>query len=214
LVDQIEHRTGIDTPMTTDHFARKASSYDQNKDRVDNVAQIANAMLATLPFAPPMHVMDFGSGTGLLLERIAPHVGKMTAVDVSNSMNAQLREKERRLGCDLEILEIDLEKTRLDRKFDGIISSMTLHHIKDVAAMFRRFHEMLNDGSFIAIADLEVEDGTFHSEDTGVHHFGFVPADIIGVAEAAGFRNVAIATVSVVHKPQGDFPVFLLTGVR
>jgi cyclopropane fatty-acyl-phospholipid synthase-like methyltransferase len=200
--------------MTHDHFAQKATTYDQGKDRVDNVAQIANAMLSEIHFSKSMHIMDFGSGTGLLLERIAPQVGRITAVDVSTAMNAQLRQKLSGLACDVEIIEMDLEKSRLDKKFDGIISSMTMHHIKNIRTMFERFHAMLNEGGFIAIADLESEDGTFHSEDTGVHHLGFGKADIAALAAAAGFKNVVTATVSIVHKPQGDYPVFLLTGQK
>jgi len=200
--------------MTKDHFAPKAGSYDQSKDRVDNVAQIANAILGNLYLTQSMHIMDFGSGTGLLLERLAPYVGKVTAVDVSPSMNAQLRQKLSTIPCEVEILDIDLEKSRLDRKFDGIISSMTMHHIHDVPTMFGHFHAMLNDGGFIAIADLESEDGTFHSQDTGVHHHGFSTAAIVGSASTAGFKNVAALTVSIVRKEQGDYPVFLLTATR
>jgi 2-polyprenyl-3-methyl-5-hydroxy-6-metoxy-1,4-benzoquinol methylase len=200
--------------MATDHFASKADSYEQNKDRVDNVAQIANAMLGAVQFSKSMHIMDFGSGTGLLLERIAPYVSKITAVDVSAAMNAQLREKQNRLACDVQMLELDLEQSQIDTKFDGIISSMTMHHIKDIPSVLRKFHAMLNPGAFIAIADLDRENGSFHSEDTGVHHAGFDRDAIIKAAVAAGFGNVAIATASVVHKPQGDFPVFLLTATR
>jgi cyclopropane fatty-acyl-phospholipid synthase-like methyltransferase len=200
--------------MTIDHFAQKASSYEQNKDRVDNVAQIASAMLDNIAFAKSMHIMDFGSGTGLLLERIAPHVGKITAIDVSKAMNAQLKEKQSRIRCEVQMLELDLAISPLDQKFDGIVSSMTLHHIKDVAAMFGRFHAMLSDGGFIAIADLDREDGTFHSQDTGVHHAGFATDEIAKLAADAGFKRIAIPIVSVVHKPTGRYPVFLLTAWR
>jgi cyclopropane fatty-acyl-phospholipid synthase-like methyltransferase len=200
--------------MTIDHFARKAGSYEQDKDRVDNVAQIANAMIDNIRFTKSMHIMDFGSGTGLLLARIAPHVRKITAVDVSESMNAQLKEKQTRVACEVQMLELDLEKSQLDQKFDGIISSMTMHHIKDVRAMLRKFHAMLHDGGFIAIADLDREDGSFHSEDTGVHHAGFATEEIAKVATDAGFANVTIPIVSVVNKPRGRYPVFLLMGWR
>jgi cyclopropane fatty-acyl-phospholipid synthase-like methyltransferase len=213
-VSQITSFAQSKLPMTIDHFAHKAGSYEQDKDRVDNVAQIANAMIIGIRFTKSMHIMDFGSGTGLLLERIAPYVSKIAAVDVSASMNAQLREKQGRLGCDVQMLEIDLEKSQLDQKFDGIISSMTMHHIKDIPAMFDKFHAMLNDDGFIAIADLEREDGTFHSQDTGVHHSGFAQDEITKVASSAGFKNVAISTASVVRKSQGDYPVFLLIGFR
>jgi cyclopropane fatty-acyl-phospholipid synthase-like methyltransferase len=161
-----------------------------------------------------MHLMDFGSGTGLLLERIAPHVGRITAVDVSPAMNNQLRSKQAHLGCELEILEIDLESRQISGKFDGIISSMTMHHVRDVAGMLATFHALLVDGGFIAIADLDAEDGSFHTEDTGVHHHGFPREEIAGMARAAGFTGVSVIEASRLHKPQGDYSVFLLKGVR
>ncbi|WP_372986705.1 methyltransferase domain-containing protein [Marinobacter sp.] len=79
--------------MSKDYFAHKADTYEQNRDRVDNVTNIANTILEKAHIDPSMHLMDFGSGTGLLLERIAPHVQKITAVDISPSMNRQLSEK-------------------------------------------------------------------------------------------------------------------------
>jgi putative AdoMet-dependent methyltransferase len=200
--------------MSIDHFAGKADSYEQNPNRVDNVANIANAILGAVEFNRSMHIMDFGSGTGLLLERIAPHVGKMTAVDVSKSMNRQLQEKRDRLPCELDILEVDLAQTNIPLQVDGIISSMTMHHIEDVGAMFEKFHAMVKGGGFIAISDLDAEDGSFHTEDTGVFHQGFDREEIARAAFEAGFQSVNVSSASVVHKPQGDFEVFLLTAIR
>jgi cyclopropane fatty-acyl-phospholipid synthase-like methyltransferase len=200
--------------MSIDHFAHKASSYNQNQSRVGNVENIASAIVNAIKLDSSMHVMDFGSGTGLLLERVAPYVGKITAVDVSSSMNAQLHAKQNDLGCSIEIVEIDLEKSDFDGRFDGIISSMTMHHIKDIEAMFGKFYSMVRDGGFIAISDLDLEDGSFHTEDTGVYHFGFDRGEFARSAAEAGFQRVQISSASVVHKPQGDFPVFLLTAVR
>lgn len=200
--------------MTTDRFAHKAGNYEQNPTRVDNVARIAETMLATLRLDPAMRIMDFGSGTGLLLEQIAPHVGHITAVDVSPSMNGQLRAKLGQLPCGVDIVEADLAAGGLGQRFDGIISSMTLHHIQDIDAMFRRFHEHLVEGGFIALADLDQEDGSFHDEDTGVFHAGFEREALAARARAAAFRDVRMSDASVVHKPQGDYPVFLLTAYR
>lgn len=198
--------------MSRDYFAHKAASFDQNPARVDNVAAIAEALLATIRLDRSMHLMDFGSGTGLLLERVAPHVGKITAVDVSESMNRQLAEKIPQLGCPVDIRPVDLVQEAIDGPFDGIISSMTLHHVADIGAIFRRFRALLKDGGFIALADLDAEDGSFHSEDTGVFHNGFDRAAIRRIAEEAGFGEVAVVSASVVRKPQRDYPVFLLTG--
>ena len=198
--------------MKNDYFEHKAGNYEQDKDRVTNVENIANSILNNVHFDKGMNIMDFGSGTGLLLERIAPFVGKITAVDISESMNNELESKRANLGCKLEIVEMDLTKSKLDKKFDGIVSSMTMHHIKDIKTMFIDFYSLLNENGFIAIADLDLEDGSFHTEDTGVFHFGFDRKIFLNAAVAAGFRNVKITTASIDHKPQGDYPVFLLTG--
>lgn len=38
----------------------------------------------------------------------------------------------------VEIVEIDLETSDLSGAFDGIIASMTMHHIRNTDAMFRK----------------------------------------------------------------------------
>ncbi len=172
---------------------------------------IGNAIKAQVPLLREMQLLDFGSGTGLLLQQIAPLVGKITAVDVSPSMNAQLRAKASDIRCELEVLEQDLIREPLQRRFDGIISSMTLHHIADIPALFRQFHQLLKPGGFIALADLDTEDGSFHTEDTGVFHCGFDRSAIAAEAVAAGFTAVQTADASVVQKPHGQYSVFLLT---
>ena len=197
--------------MSNDFFAHKAGNYESDKNRVDNVANIANTLLQTVTLDPAMHIMDFGSGTGLLLEKVAPYVGKITAVDISESMNQQLDNKRSSLPCELDILALDLDQDGLAETFDGIISSMTLHHIKDVDAMFRKLLTNLNSGGFIAIADLDTEDGSFHTEDTGVHHFGFDRKDLESRVRDAGFVDVETHNASIVVKPHGHYDVFLLT---
>jgi len=66
---------------------------------------------------------------------------------------------------------------------------MTLHHIKDVRGLLKRFHHALLPGGYIAIADLDKEDGRFHDNHDGVFHHGF-DRDELGLLFAeAGFRR-------------------------
>jgi len=53
------------------------------------------------------------------------------------------------------------------------MSSMTMNHVKGINAMFVQFHSVQNDGGIIVISDLDREDGSFHTENRGVYHFGF-----------------------------------------
>jgi len=200
--------------MSRDFFKNKAEGYEQDVKRLNNIQNIANLIKQEVSFDKSMTIMDFGSGTGLLLEQIAPMVGKIVAVDMSKSMNKKLESKRDDIECEIEILEIDLSKEQPDMKFDSIISSMTIHHVKDIEKLFRGFYEMLEDGSMIALADLDTEDGSFHTEDTGVHHLGFERDWIADIARQVGFKDVKIQDASVAQKPYGDFPIFLLTGVK
>jgi len=197
-----------------DYFEHKAQRYEEEVKRVDNVQNIADAMLQNITYTKTMELMDFGSGTGLLTSKVAPFVKKITAVDMSKAMNEVLKTKLDSFPCELDIIELDLSQNEINQKFHGIVSSMTIHHVEDILALFKKFYTMLVEGGTIALADLDREDGSFHQEDTGVFHFGFDRDEFLQTAKEAGFKNLNIQLVSVVSKPYGDYPIFLLTGEK
>jgi cyclopropane fatty-acyl-phospholipid synthase-like methyltransferase len=197
-----------------DYFSEKAKGYDEQNSITQIVGNIGQLILKELSLSDKMHIMDFGSGTGLLLSQIAPFVNEITAVDISTSMIGVLKSKIDAIDCKLQILELDLTKETLDTKFDAIISSMTIHHIEKVQEIFNKFHSLLNDNGTIAIADIDKEDGSFHSEDTGVFHNGFNRNEFLQIAKNAGFKDLKIQTASIINKPTGQYSVFLLTGKK
>lgn len=206
----------------SDYFINKASNYDKGTRRVANVDAIIKSMLDNINFSDDMHLMDFGAGTGLLLSGIAPYVRKITGVDISPAMMQELAKKVDILKdeheCELQIVATDLTKTdnQIDagvQRFDGVISSMTLHHIEDIPALFAKLKASLKPEGFIALADLDIEAGDFHTEDTGVFHHGFDRQYLCKVAEQAGFKNVQIVTANEFVKNDVAYSVFLLTAV-
>ncbi len=195
-----------------DKFAHKAKEYEALQRRLDTAKAIADKIKANNPLRKDTHIIDFGSGTGLLLEALSNDIGKVTAIDISPSMTSILREKE--LPCKVDIKELDLTQESLNIQVDGIVTSMTMHHIKDVEAMLAKFNKMLKPSGFLAIADLETEDGTFHLSDTGVEHLGFDKQEFKNITEQNGFKNCKIETVSKISKPHKDFNIFLLTAIK
>ena len=182
--------------------------------RVLNAKSIAELIVKNIGLDKEMELMDFGAGTGLLSYFVAPFVGRIVAVDNSPSMLKEFETKCDAFACETEIMQKDLSSHTLDRKFDGIISSMTIHHLEDTIALFRKFYEMLKDGGFIAIADLDSEDGSFHSDNTGVFHHGFDREALQAIAEEVGFRDVHFDTASTIKKPHRNFTVFLMTAKK
>jgi cyclopropane fatty-acyl-phospholipid synthase-like methyltransferase len=197
-----------------DLFSTKAKNYEKDKNRVDNITNISSIILSKINFTKDMHIMDFGSGTGLLLGKIAPNVAKITAIDMSKSMNEVLNAKRDEIACELDILNIDLTKNSIDLEFDSIISSMTMHHIKNIKNILTTFYNVLKKDSFIALADLKIEDGTFHKEDTGVHHFGFDTNSFKEIGKSVGFKNIKIYTLDNVVKPWKEYEMFLFVAQK
>ncbi len=108
----------------------------------------------------------------------------------------------------------DIITKPIGRTFDGLISSMTLHHVEDLKAFFETINRDINENGFIAIADLEREDGTFHSDNSGVFHFGFEKDELCKIVTEAGFCDVYFENINTINKPHNDFGIFLLTAKR
>lgn len=197
-----------------DHFAHKSKSWDMNSKRVQNAKGIADLIVKNIKLNRSMELMDFGAGTGLLSYFVAPHVSKISAVDNSPSMLLEFKNKCDEFSCKTEVIEKDLSTDLLDRKFDGIISSMTIHHLEDIKALFSKLYDMLNEGGFIAIADLDSEDGSFHSDNAGVFHHGFEREILEKQAKEVGFREIGFELASTINKPHREFTVFLMTGLK
>ena len=197
-----------------DNFAHKSKSWDMNSKRVKNAKAISDAIIKDIKLAKDMKIMDFGAGTGLLSYFLSPFVDMVVAVDNSPSMLQEFENKSSEFQSKTKIIEADLSCDNIDEKFDGIVSSMTIHHIEDTKALFEKFYNMLEDNGFIAIADLEIEDGSFHSDNIGVYHYGFDIKDIQNIAKEIGFKNIKIEIVSIIKKPHANFDIFLLVASK
>ena len=201
----------------SDLFLSKSKNWDLKSRRVQNAKKIAEAISKNIPLNKNMHILDFGAGTGLLSYFISDKVKKITAIDNSPSMLEVLKEKveEKKFSCPVEVIEADITKENIQNiKVDGIISSMTIHHIEDIENLFKIFYKMLNENGFIALADLDKENGTFHSDNKGVFHFGFDRDELKKIAEKIGFEMINFETVNEINKPNGNFFVFLMTAFK
>jgi len=199
--------------MKKDLFAQKSKQWDLSSRRLQSAKSIANSIANTIKLTPDMHVMDFGAGTGLLSYCLSNSLKKITLIDNSPSMLKVFQEKEDEFLCLTEMINIDLTKESLHKEsiYDGIVSSMTLHHIEDIKRLFQIFYTLLPKNGFIALADLDTEDGSFHSNNEGVYHFGFQRDKLKEIAIEVGFKELLFTTSNKINKPHSDFTIFLMT---
>ena len=115
----------------------------------------------------------------------------------------------------MQAVLLDDSATMNGQPFDMVYSLMTLHHVPDVNSALMRFHDWLDDGGQLCIADLDAEDGSFHDHDPSVHN-GFERAQLAGMVAAAGFDNIRFSTVFQIVKgnPARTYPVFLMIATK
>ncbi len=199
-------------------FDKGAATWDEEPKRVALANDIGQAIIQNLPLTDSMDVLDFGCGTGLLTFHLQPLVRSVTGVDSSGGMLDVLTAKAAKLQVkNVRTQFRDLEKGDvLSGSYHLIVSSMTLHHIREIAPLLRALHEIIVPSGSIALADLDPDDGQFHADNTGVFHNGVERAWLQQQLEDAGFVDVQHLTASRLEKPVAgggsrEFSVFLMT---
>jgi tRNA (cmo5U34)-methyltransferase len=198
-----------------EHFDQAAATWDLADRRVAQAHAVAQAIAARVPLAKTQSVLDFGCGTGLVTLELGPRVGSITGADTSPGMLRTLAEKANALGIPLQLISLGATGTGdLGGPYDLILSSMTLHHVANVPALFRQFAQHLRPGGQVALADLDEEDGSFHEATVRIHHRGFSREQIKAWLGDAGFREIHVETAAVTVKQGKGYPVFLATARR
>lgn len=200
---------------STERFDQAAANWDKKQRRVRLAHDIAEA-IAHLPLNRKMTGMEYGCGTGLVGLALAPKLKRLTGVDTSEGMLAVLAEKAANLSeNNVSTRVLDLTLTPSPEHFDLIICSMTLHHIEKVDKVLTEFFTALNPNGYLAIADLDEEDGSFHEQDAGEKHFGFDRRKLEMKLADIGFRDIHFQTVHTIDKSVDEdqklFPIFLVT---
>lgn len=199
----------------TEHFDQAAATWDLCDRRVQLALAVAKGIASRLPLSRTWSVLDFGCGTGLLTLALAPSVGSITGADTSSGMLETLAGKAEAQGIPIGLRALDASgHGDFGGPYHLIVSSMTLHHIADVPALFRQFARDLHPGGRVALADLDSEDGSFHEEASGVQHQGFARDQVRTWLKDAGFQEIGIETATVTHKGGRDYPVFLASALK
>lgn len=200
-----------------EHFNQIATEWDKKPMRVQLALKVAEAIKQQIPLKPTMTAMDYGCGTGLVTFELAPHLKQVLGVDSAEEMLKVINQKcEEQQISNVNTYLADLTSEKLpEQTFDLIFSSMTFHHVKDVLHLMKQCFQHLNAGGWLAIADLDKEDGTFHPpEVAGVMHWGFDREEFKQLLLAAGFQNPQAITAHHIQKETRTYSIFLYTAQK
>lgn len=205
--------------LDASHFDARARQWNDNPIFQQRGLKIADAVRKAVPLHRSMSALDYGCGTGLLSFPLKDELGTILLADSSSGMLDVVAEKIAAQGVtNMTPMKLDLLIDPAPaQKFDLIVTAMTLHHVPDTNHILRVFHDILNPGGYLCIADLDQEDGSFHGPEVDVHH-GFDQADLGRRTALAGFSDPQFQTVFTITKEREtgaqDYPVFLMVAQR
>ncbi|HSL42218.1 MAG TPA: class I SAM-dependent methyltransferase [Anaerolineales bacterium] len=202
------------------NFDERAKDWDSDPIKVERARVVADAIRNAVPLSPHMKALEYGCGTGLLSFALQPELGSITLADTSQGMLDVLKEKISSAGVsNMHPVRLDLATDPIPpERYDITYSLMTLHHIHDVKNILAKFRDLLISDGYLLVADLDQEDGSFHTDGTTDVHKGFARDELRKMVEDTGFGNVVFSTAYEIKKKIGDeektFPVFLMSAQK
>ena len=204
--------------MHINYFNEKAKDWENDPMKVERAFILAIEIKDYLKPDISMTAFELGCGTGLLGYFLKDSFHSITLADSSEEMIKVLEDR-----IDTEQIN-NLHPLLTDfltfdpgiNEYDVILTFMTLHHITDLEPILLKFNKMLRDNSYLCIADLEKEDGTFHENMTNFEgHYGFEKQDLEKLLTRFGFRICMYKTFYQIEKTMNDgrkkvFPLFML----
>ncbi len=191
-------------------FDARAREWDSDPVKVERARSVAASLRREIALAPGMTALEYGCGTGLLSFFLQPYLGAITLADSSTGMLEVLGEKIAAAKVkNMTPLHLDLLTDPLpDTRFDLVYNLMVLHHIPDTAQILAGFFALLKLGGRLAIADLDQEDGSFHTEAFDGHK-GFDRHRLRRLLKQAGFAKIHFTDCYEQMRNGRRYPLFL-----
>ncbi|MGQ0720709.1 MAG: ArsR/SmtB family transcription factor [Candidatus Eiseniibacteriota bacterium] len=195
---------------TSEFFRKTAGRWDRVRDEVlgppahlDRLVHLAGT---------PGTVVDLGTGTGVLLPRLAKSSRRVIGVDASPEMLDEARRRADEGGLENADLRLGaLEHLPLsDGEADTMVANLVLHHVADPPAVLREIRRGLAPDGRLIIAELGEHADEAFWRSLGARWPGFRPADLGGWLEAAGFSAVRTEK----HGANGGRPTVFLMEAR
>jgi ubiquinone/menaquinone biosynthesis C-methylase UbiE len=145
--------------------------------------------------AQPMDsLLDAGTGTGSMLELLAPHVKRAVGIDVSPEMLAIARDRLSRANVQHAQVRLG-DAYRLPfpggnevSGFDAVLFHQVLHYLDDPQAAVAEAARVMRTGGRLLIADFVPHDVEFLREEYAHRRLGFSDKEIHGWLASAGLK--------------------------
>ena len=177
-------------------FRRKGADWDEMRALELPAHDVEQALLAQIP--NPGQLLDIGTGTGRVVELLAPRAKQALGVDASKAMLALARSRlsgEQFAHC--AVRQADMYRLPLaNASFDTAVLQMVLHYAEDPAGVVAETVRVLRPGGRLIVIDLAAHNRTDLAAKLAHRWPGFSDAAMRDLLAAAGLRSAEPVTVS------------------
>lgn len=195
-------------------FDEAAKTWDKRQVSIESSDACVQDLLSNVQLKDDANILDYGCGTGFIAFALKNETNNVTGMDYSNGMIEVFNNKVSEFELDnIRAIKHNMNEEELPKEeFDLIISSKTMHHIKDTNMFFKKSYDALKDGGVLCINDLDKEDGSFHKDQNndGVEHYGYEKDELFSIAKNLGFEVLAYEIVYNQLKNEQYYPLFNL----
>ena len=145
--------------IATESFQKRGADWDEMRALDLPAADVEIALLDVLP-REMGRLLDIGTGTGQMLELLAPRISQGIGVDASRAMLALARARLSRPGlthCAVRLGDM-YRLPMADASFDHVILQMVLHYAEDPEAALAEAARVLRPGGTLVVVDLAAHD--------------------------------------------------------
>lgn len=142
------------------YFATQAETWDRVRALHVSEEKVEAAILKAIGPAPLQAVLDVGTGTGRILELLAPRADRLLGIDQSPQMLAMARARLERAGLrNAQLRQGDIFALPAERNtYDLVVLHQVLHYLDDPSRALREAARSLRPGGRLLVIDFAPHD--------------------------------------------------------
>ncbi|MDB5569419.1 MAG: ArsR family transcriptional regulator [Hyphomicrobiales bacterium] len=172
------------------YFAEQAADWDRIRSLHVPEEEVERAIGDIVGAGPLRAVLDLGTGTGRMLQLLAPHAERVVGVDLSPAMLAVARAGVDRAGLrNVQLRQGDIYALPVERdSYDLVLVHQVLHYLDDPARALREAARAVRPGGRLVVVDFAPHEHEFLREKHAHRRLGFARAEIDDMLKELGLE--------------------------